>query len=62
MPNHYDAAAKSVNQGVPVTRLMPDSALSIALTEMARGLTGELAPARPTSFMTRLFKRRISDV
>jgi pilus assembly protein CpaE len=62
MPNHYDAAAKSVNQGVPVTRLMPDSALSIALTEMARGLTGELAPARPTSFMTRLFKRRITDV
>ncbi|KQQ96248.1 AAA family ATPase [Massilia sp. Leaf139] len=62
MPNHYDAAAKSVNQGVPVTRLMPDSPLSNALTEMARGLTGESAPVAPTSLMTRLFKRRITDV
>jgi len=62
MPNNYDAAAKSVNQGVPVTRLMPDSPLSAALMEMARGLTGETAPTPPTSLMTRLFKRRITDV
>jgi pilus assembly protein CpaE len=58
MPNHYDAAAKSVNQGVPVTRLMPDSPLSTALTEMARDLTGEAAPQQAASLMTRLFKRR----
>ena len=58
MPNHYDAAAKSVNQGVPVTRLMPDSPLSIALMEMARGLTGETAPQAASGMMTRLFKRR----
>ena len=58
MPNHYDAAAKSVNQGVPVTRLMPDSPLSAALTEMARDLTGEVAPQQAASLMTRLFKRR----
>jgi len=58
MPNHYDAAAKSVNQGVPVTRLMPDSPLSAALTEMARDLTGEAAPQQVNSLMTRLFKRR----
>ncbi|AVR94561.1 AAA family ATPase [Pseudoduganella armeniaca] len=58
MPNHYDAAAKSVNQGVPVTRLMPDSPLSVALLEMARGLTGEAAPQEAASLMTRLFKRR----
>ncbi|AXA93284.1 AAA family ATPase [Massilia sp. YMA4] len=58
MPNHYDAAAKSVNQGVPVTRLMPDSPLSAALQEMARGLTGEAAPQEAASLMTRLFKRR----
>ena len=37
MPNHYDAAAKSVNQGVPITRLAPDSQLSQALMAMARG-------------------------
>jgi len=58
MPNHYDAAAKSVNQGVPVTRLMPDSPLSAALTDMARDLTGEAAPQPVASLMTRLFKRR----
>ncbi|GGY91119.1 CpaE family protein [Pseudoduganella plicata] len=58
MPNHYDAAAKSVNQGVPVTRLMPDSPLSTALTDMARDLTGEAAPQQASSLMARLFKRR----
>jgi pilus assembly protein CpaE len=58
MPNHYDAAAKSVNQGVPVTRLVPDSPLSVALLEMARGLTGEAAPQEAASLMARLFKRR----
>jgi len=58
MPNHYDAAAKSVNQGVPVTRLMPDSPLSAALEAMARDLTGDAAPQHAAGLMTRLFKRR----
>lgn len=59
MPNHYDAAAKSVNQGVPVTRLMPDSQLSLMLMEMARDLTGEPAPAQASGgLMKRLFERR----
>ncbi len=58
MPNHYDAAAKSVNQGVPVTRLMPESPLSIALHDMARDLAGVTAPQQATSLMSRLFGRR----
>nr|WP_314540978.1 AAA family ATPase [uncultured Massilia sp.] len=59
MPNHYDAAAKSVNQGVPITRLMPDSPLSLMLMEMGRDLTGEPAPAQPGGgIMKRLFERR----
>jgi pilus assembly protein CpaE len=62
MPNHYDAAAKSVNQGVPVTRLAPDSQLSMALMAMARGLTGEAEPVQSAGLMARLFKRRKSDV
>ena len=62
MPNHYDAAAKSVNQGVPVTRLAPDSQLSMALMTMARGLTGEAEPVQGAGLMARLFKRRKSDV
>ena len=58
MPNNYEAAAKSVNQGVPVTRLAPDSPLSVTLVEMARELTGAAAPQAVVGLMTRLFKRR----
>lgn len=58
MPNHYDAAARSVNQGVPVTRLAPDSPLSAALQAMARELTGEAAPQQQTGLVSRLFGRR----
>jgi len=61
VPNHYDAAAKSVNQGVPVTRLAPDSPLSAALMEMARKLTGEAAPQAAAGLVARLFKRRTTD-
>ncbi|HEX8605879.1 MAG TPA: AAA family ATPase [Pseudoduganella sp.] len=58
MPNHYDAAAKSVNQGVPVTRLAPESPLSAALEDMARDLTGAAAPQQAVGLMSRLFGRR----
>ena len=58
MPNHYDAAARSVNQGVPITQLAPDSPLSIALQDMARGLTGASAPVAAAGLMARLFSRR----
>lgn len=58
MPNHYDAAAKSVNQGVPVMRLVPDSPLSGALQQMARDLTGEAAPQPTASLVSRFLKRR----
>ena len=57
MPNHYDAAAKSVNQGVPITQLVPDSPLSVALGAMARELTGAAAPQVQAGMMARLFKR-----
>ena len=60
MPNNYEAAAKSVNQGVPVTRLAPDSPLSGALLAMARELTGAVAPPAAPGLMTRLFKRRVA--
>jgi pilus assembly protein CpaE len=59
MPNNYDAAAKSVNQGVPVTRLAPEAPLSAALMEMARQLTGEAAPTQAEGLMARMFKRRV---
>jgi len=46
VPNHYDAAAASVNQGVPVLQLSPNSPLSAALADFARKLSGEAAPAQ----------------
>jgi pilus assembly protein CpaE len=59
MPNNYDAAAKSVNQGVPITRLAPDSPLSAALLALARDLSGESAPqAAPGGIVARLLRRR----
>jgi pilus assembly protein CpaE len=58
MPNHYDAAAKSVNQGVPIIRLNPESALSAGLLAMARELTGEAAPQASAGLMARFMKRR----
>jgi pilus assembly protein CpaE len=43
MPNHYEAAAASVNQGVPILKLAPASPLSKALAEMAHSLVGPAA-------------------
>jgi pilus assembly protein CpaE len=45
-PNNYDAAAASVNQGVPVLQLAPTAPISTALAELARKLTGEAAPTQ----------------
>lgn len=56
IPNHYDAAAASVNQGVPILKLAPDSTLSQALQAFARDLAGTVAPAAP-GWMARVFKR-----
>jgi len=41
IPNHYEAAAASVNQGVPILKLARNSPVSKALQDMARQLAGE---------------------
>ncbi|MET0323184.1 MAG: AAA family ATPase [Duganella sp.] len=59
IPNHYDAAAASVNQGVPVLKLSPASPLSTGLADFARKLTGEAAPAQQGGgFLGRLMARK----
>lgn len=58
IPNHYDAAAASVNQGVPVMKLAPTSPLSRALDEFARSLSGESATAKPVSWIDKLRGRK----
>jgi len=41
IPNHYEAAAASVNQGVPILQLQRASPVSKALQDLARTLAGE---------------------
>jgi pilus assembly protein CpaE len=60
MPNHYEAAAASVNQGVPILKLAPASPLSKALAEMARGLAGPATGTEKTrsGMLSRLFSAK----
>ena len=56
MPNHYEAAAASVNQGVPILKLAPLSPLSKALAEMARELAGPAKEDARSGWLKRMFK------
>ena len=56
IPNHYAAAAASVNQGVPVLKLAPGSPLAKSLQECAHKLGGTRAATAPSLF-SRLFQR-----
>jgi pilus assembly protein CpaE len=56
IPNHYEAAAASVNQGIPVARLVRGSALSKALFDWSETHAGPAAPER-AHWLTRVFKR-----
>jgi pilus assembly protein CpaE len=56
VPNHYEAAAASVNQGVPILQLAKTSPVSRALQEMARTLVGENAE-EARSWLSRILKR-----
>jgi pilus assembly protein CpaE len=57
MPNHYDAAAASVNQGVPIQKLFPASPLSKALADFAHDLAGAGDPVAKTGWLSRLLKK-----
>jgi pilus assembly protein CpaE len=56
MPNHYESAAASVNQGVPIQKLDPASPLSKALGEMARELAGPAGSEARAGWLTKLFR------
>jgi pilus assembly protein CpaE len=60
MPNHYEAAAASVNQGVPILKLAPASPLSKALADMAHALTGAAVGAEKSraGLLMRLFSAK----
>jgi len=56
IPNHYEAAAASVNQGVPVLKLAKSSPISKSLQELARSLAGDASEASQGWF-SRVFQR-----
>jgi pilus assembly protein CpaE len=56
IPNHYEAAAAAVNQGVPVLKLAKNSAISKSLQEFARSLAGESNQASQ-NWLSRIFQR-----
>jgi pilus assembly protein CpaE len=56
IPNHYEAAAASVNQGVPILKLAKGSPISKSLQELSRSLAGDAAPASHGWF-SRVFHR-----
>ena len=60
VPNHYETAAASVNQGIPVLKLAPKSPISKALAALARGIAGDAAPA-PAGWLARLLKKPAKD-
>lgn len=38
LPNHYEAVASSVNQGIPVDKVAPNSSIARALRDLAEGI------------------------
>ncbi|MYM75072.1 AAA family ATPase [Duganella sp. FT134W] len=58
IPNHYDAAAASVNQGVPVIQLAPTSPLSAALVNLASKLSGEQVVEQSGGWLSKLRQRK----
>lgn len=58
VPNHYETAAASVNQGVPVLKLSAKNPIAKALTGLARELAGDAARA-PEGWLGRLLKKPV---
>ena len=56
IPNHYEAVAASVSQGVPILKLTPHNAVSRALQELAASMAGETPPAAQ-GWVSRLLAR-----
>ena len=58
IPNHYEAAANSVAQGVPVLKLFKSSPVSKALLEFSKSLAGYTSDT-PKSWVSRVFSPRV---
>ena len=58
IPNHYEAAATSVAQGVPLIKLFKGSPVSKALLEFSKSLAGNTSNAKK-SWVSRVFSPRL---
>ena len=56
LPNHYQAVASSVNQGVPVHTVAPSSSITRALRELARRILPPVAPKVSSRWLAGLFR------
>lgn len=56
LPNQYDVVASSVNQGVPVDRLAPASAITRALRELAETIEPAASSPRGGRWLSSLFR------
>jgi len=56
LPNHYEAVASSVNQGVPVATVAPGSSITRALRDLARRILPPAAPKVSGRWLAGLFR------
>lgn len=56
VPNHYQAASASVNQGVPILKSAKTSPIAKCLQDLAKALTG-VNSAAAQGWLTRIFQR-----
>lgn len=56
LPNHYEAVAASVNQGVPVERIAPASTIAKSLRELAESIAPPTATQGRSGWLSGLFR------
>ena len=56
LPNHYEAVASAVNQGVPVERIAPNSTIARSLRELTESIAPPIATKSRSGWLTGLFR------
>ncbi|HKW84611.1 MAG TPA: AAA family ATPase, partial [Burkholderiaceae bacterium] len=56
LPNHYEAVASAVNQGVPVERIAPNSTIARSLRELTESIAPPTAGKSRSGWLTGLFR------
>ena len=58
VPNDFRKATESVNLGIPIGKLAPESPVTESMRKICKRLCGEEQPEKPRSFLSRLFSRK----